>query len=113
MRYDPMMAARFAEVDANNPEVWRLFELFTYSMIKRGFAHYSARAVLHRVRWETATPLEDETQFKVNNNWSPYYARKFHAVHPDHAGFFRNRVSRADFMTLPIGGGEEERSYAD
>jgi hypothetical protein len=94
--YDPLMAARFARVDADNPEIWRLFVQFTFVMIRRGFVHYSARAVLHRVRWETATPLADQSEFKINNNWSPYYARKFHDAYPRYAGFFRNRLSRAD-----------------
>ena len=93
--YDAL-GARFASVDAANPDTWRLFERFTFHMIRRGFAHYSADAVLHRVRWETATPLDDNSGFKINNNWSAYYARKFHAYHPEHEGFFRNRISKAD-----------------
>jgi hypothetical protein len=100
---DFSMAARFARVDADNPEVWDLFERFTFHMIKRNFQHYSARAVMHRVRWETATPLEDETNYKINNNWTPYYARKFHRLHPEYDGFFRNRRSRADLEDGPDG----------
>jgi len=92
-------AATFAFVDAQNPDVWRLFEQFTFHMIRRGFDHYSARAVLHRVRWETATPLEDQSNYKINNNWSPFYARKFHEKYPQYGGFFRNRLSRADRIT--------------
>jgi hypothetical protein len=94
------MAARFAAIDAANPRMWELFRTFTFAMIQRGFRHYSARAVLHRVRWETATPLEDGSEFKINNNWSPFYARKFHQLYPDYSGFFRCRLSRAD-TTLP------------
>jgi hypothetical protein len=91
------IAARFAAVDAANPQMWALFERFTFEMIRRGFRHYSARAVIHRVRWETAVPLVDGTsEFKINNNWSPFYARKFHQLYPQHDGFFRNRISRAD-----------------
>lgn len=89
-------ARTFAEVDAANPQVWRLFEQFAFQMIRRGFTHYSADAVLHRVRWETATPLEDQSGFKINNNWSCYYARKFIKLHPKHAQFFRLRASMAD-----------------
>jgi hypothetical protein len=89
-------AARFAEIDAANPEVWRLFERFTFELIRRGFGHYSADAVLHRVRWETASALEDGCTFKINNNWSAFYARKFHDRHPKHDGFFRLRASMAD-----------------
>jgi hypothetical protein len=89
-------AARFAEIDAANPEVWRLFVRFTFELIHRGFAHYSADAVLHRVRWETAAALEDDRTFKINNNWSAFYARKFHDHYPKHDRFFRLRASMAD-----------------
>jgi hypothetical protein len=91
-----VLAARFATMDADNPEVWRLFEQFTFHMIGRGFRHYSADAVLHRVRWETATQLDDGSGYKISNIWSAWYARKFHRAHPDHAGFFRCRASLAD-----------------
>lgn len=91
-----LLARRFAQIDQDNPQVWTLFVRFTYERIGQGFRHYSARAVIHRIRWETATPLDDGTAFKVNNNWSPFYARKFHDQYPAHAGFFRNRTSRAD-----------------
>jgi hypothetical protein len=94
--FEASLAAQFAAIDADNPEIWRLFQEFTFHMIYRRFSHYSAAAVMHRVRWETATPLEDGSAFKVNNNWTPFYARKFHAKYPAHAGFFRNRASRAD-----------------
>jgi hypothetical protein len=95
MSYDSI-AARFAAMDAENPEVWRLFEQFTFYMIHRGFKHYGSDAVLNRVRWETASALDDGTAFKINNNWSAYYARKFHRMHPEHEGFFRCRVLRAN-----------------
>jgi hypothetical protein len=87
--------ARFAEFDAANPDVWRLFERFTLELIRRGFEHYSSDAVLHRVRWETAVSAKDGT-FKIDNNWTPYFARKFHSHYPQYAGFFRTRLSKFD-----------------
>jgi hypothetical protein len=88
--------ARFAAVDAENPEFWEWFEHFTLYMIGKGFKHYSARAVFDRVRWETAQALDDGTSYKIGNNWSPWYSRKFHRLHPEHVGFFRCRIAKAD-----------------
>jgi hypothetical protein len=96
----------FADVDARNPHVWVLFERFTLSLIRRHFTRYSADAVLHRVRWETAVALEDEGSFKINNNWSAYYARKFCAEHPEHVDFFELRVSQADQVMPPPPSGQ-------
>jgi hypothetical protein len=93
---DPGLQRRFADIDRANPNVWSLFVRLTFDRIHRGFRNYSSDAVLHRVRWETAVPLEDGSGFKINNNWSPFYARKFHDAYPQHAGFFRTRASVAD-----------------
>jgi len=91
----PETEQKFAEFDAAHPEVWALFERFTLQLIARGFQHHSADAVLHRVRWETSANA-DGKPFKLNNNYTPYFARKFHRAHPHLAGFFRNRKSKAD-----------------
>lgn len=86
---------RFAEFDGLNPVVWTLFQRFTNELVLAGFEHYSADAVLHRVRWETAIGMGDRG-FKINNNFTPYYARKYHQKYPARAGFFRLRQSMAD-----------------
>jgi len=80
----------FRDFHRDNPEVWRLFVRFTFDVIRRGYAHYSADAILHRIRWH-ATVDTDGDEFKLNNNWTALYARMFHDAYPEHAGFFRTR----------------------
>jgi hypothetical protein len=80
-----------------NPEIWNLFVRFTFDAINAGHRNYSADAVLHRVRWETSVASKG-AEFKCNNNWTAFYARKFHKLYPQHKGFFRLRVSKADEM---------------
>lgn len=89
------MAARFAAFDAKYPEVWEMFKRFTNEIIALGKEHYSADAVLHRIRWETA--FVSTEQFKINNIYSAFFARKFHREFPQYDGFFMTCVSRADF----------------
>lgn len=79
----------------DNPRVLALFERFALEAVRAGLSHYSADAVLHRVRWETAV-AERSGEFKANNNWTSYLARWFAMRHPEHAAFFRTRSSRAD-----------------
>lgn len=75
-----------------HPVVWVLFLRFTRNRIAKGFKHYSARAIFHRIRWETSFPTyEPGKDFKLNNNHSPFYARWFHETCPEHDGFFRTR----------------------
>ena len=82
------------EFHAKHPEVWVLFERFSLQLIKRGFKHYSARGVWHRIRWETATPRymeKDDQGFKLGNNHTPFYARAFMKRYPEYGEFFRTR----------------------
>lgn len=93
------MAAKFAEFDQRHPEVWLLFKDFTFEMIGTGRKHYSADAIMHRVRWETdiaVRPGDEKDQYKINNNHIAFYARKFNKAYPQHEGFFRMRISEAD-----------------
>lgn len=82
-----------------NPHVYGLFKRFTFEIIKRGHRHHSAEAIIHRIRWHVN--LETVTaDFKMNNNYAAFYARLFHRDYPEHARFFRKKVSTADLMFL-------------
>jgi len=100
-RHDEMQADAIA-FHKRHPEIWILFERFAFDRIRRGFKHYSARGIWHRIRWETAGPSSrDETQFKLSDHHTPFYARQFMIDHQQHApkyvegereaGFFRTK----------------------
>jgi hypothetical protein len=76
-----------------NPLVWELFCKFTFDLIGRGFKNYSAQhGVFSRIRWETDQADSDgNSTFKINNNYSAFYARAFMKKYPQHDGFFRTR----------------------
>ena len=83
----------FEAFHRDNPSVWLLFERFTYAVIRRGHKRYSARTVIHRIRWHTDVETTTyATGFKINNNHSPYYSRMWDEKHPEHAGFFEQRI---------------------
>lgn len=88
---------RFNEFHTAHPEVWTLFVRFSHEVMAAGHQHYSADAVLHRVRWEADIGFcQDADGFRINNNYSAFYARLFHREYPQHDGFFRTRTSQAD-----------------
>lgn len=91
----PRLQRQFEEFHAKNPRVWELFEKFTLQLITAGRKHYSADAVLHRVRWETALTTYADDGFKINNNHAAYYARKFMREWPMYNAFFRIRNVKA------------------
>lgn len=75
----------------NHPEVWDYFERFTFEKIRQGHKHYSAMGVWQRIRWECDSGADGVAEFKINNNYVPYYSRRFMAMYPEHEGFFRTR----------------------
>lgn len=83
-----------------HPEIWDLFVKFTLELIGRGFKNYSAQhGVFAQIRWHTDKPdVDGQSTFKINNNYSAFYARAFMKAYPEHAGFFRTReqVSREE-----------------
>jgi hypothetical protein len=84
----------FCQYHQDNPQVYVAFKDFTWKTIARGFKHYSAKGVFELVRWHTGVAGND--QFKINNNYTPFYARLFEKDYPEHAGFFRQRESKFD-----------------
>lgn len=77
-----------------HPEVWKLFERFTFEAIQRGRNHFGVGAVWERLRWETMVNPEYDLDgaFRLNNNYRAFYARRFMRLYPQHEGFFRTRV---------------------
>lgn len=59
-----------------NPQIWRAFEKFSYEALKAN-RRVGSMTVVGRVRWETE--VEQNGEYKVNNNFAPYYARIFNA----------------------------------
>ena len=85
-----------------NPHVWELFKEYTFQAIKAGREHYSVNAIFERIRWHTDIETKGDS-FKISNNHRAYYARYFHAMYPEHDGFFRTKMLRS-----VDDGGEEE-----
>ena len=93
-RYDEMLEAVEAFHD-EHPEVWELFDKFTRERISRGFKNYSVNGIFERIRWETDAGGDGQTQFKIGNNYRPFYARAWMEANPEYAGFFRTRVQNS------------------
>lgn len=75
-----------------HPKVWTLFCQFTFELIERGFKNYGAKAVMERIRWETdQANVKGMSEFKIGNNYTAFYARRFMKKNSEHDGFFRLR----------------------
>ena len=79
-------------------DVLTLFEELSLQVFHAGWNRYSARAILHQIRWHHHI-VKGDREFKANNNWTPALARWFMAKHPEVGDFFKTRASPA----RPIG----------
>ena len=70
-----------------HPEVWELFVHFTQTMIRKGYPNYSVNAIFERIRWEKDEGGDGVNQFKLNNNYRAFYARRFMRMYPQYDGF--------------------------
>ena len=87
-------AVKFVEYHIENPGIWEAFKTKTLETIEKGFQHYGAKGIFEIIRWQTGTSGNDG--FKVNNNYTPFYARLFEMEFPKHKGFFQKRGSKYD-----------------
>lgn len=72
-----------------NPEIYEMFKHFTFQLIGRGHQHFGPQAVMARVRFETA--VSGLGQYKIDDRYVCYYARRFAHDFPQHAEFYRQR----------------------
>ena len=88
----------FEEFHKNNPEIYDLFVKFT-NMATQRKQYYSAKAIFHRIRWETMMSSDWKIQddFKIDDGWISHYARKFMDDFPQHVGFFRTKVRQNSY----------------
>lgn len=76
-------------------EICALFEQLAMQVRARGIEHFSADALLHRIRWEFHVE-RGQGDYKVNNNFSAPLARWLIKKRPEFSGFFALRKSQHD-----------------
>jgi hypothetical protein len=75
--------------DSENPQVWQAFKNATFRLINAGVRRYGAKAIFEHIRFQTA--VSGKGTFKMNNNYTSYYARRFMREYPAFKGFFETR----------------------
>lgn len=78
---------KFIDYIQDNLNVWLEFEKMCLNLINNGYEHYSARTLIHVIRYQTHVG-EFKSKYKVNDHISPVFARVFMILHPQHDGFF-------------------------
>lgn len=93
---------KFEAYDKENPEIWEAFVKFTLEAEAAGRKRVGAKMIYERIRW--FTQIEAKTGFKLNNNYTAYYARKFQKVYPELKGIFETRKLSISREIQKVGG---------
>ena len=80
-----------------NPHGWELFEKYTFDAINSGLTSYSHWFIVNRIRWDYEV-VTKSGEFKISNNYIAFYARLFHAYHPEHSEFFNIKPFKEEKM---------------
>lgn len=83
------MTKTFEQYDADNPHIWQAFVHYSVQAKAKGFLHYGAKGIFEIIRFNTAE--RGKEPFKVNNTYTPDYARKMELKFPEFKDFFEKR----------------------
>lgn len=83
--------AQFEEFHKNNPEVYEELVRLARQMKARGHKRIGIKMLWEVLRWERAMKTTDQTEWKLNNNYTSRYARLIMEKEPDLKGFFVTR----------------------
>lgn len=90
------LARKFNSFHALNPNVYATLVRLAREWIQRtGSRKLGMKALFERARWEIAMSTSDPN-FKLDNNYTAFYARLIMALEPDLDGVFSLRRSQAD-----------------
>jgi hypothetical protein len=86
---------KFRKFHDTNPQVYELFKRFAFDAMNQGHHRLSSEMIINRIRWETKVVTTDY-DYKINNDYKPFYSRLFIEQYPRHKAFFQCRQSWAD-----------------
>ena len=96
MFFEPSSRDRYTQFRHDNPHVEAELVKLARQLISRGHQKYSIKALFEITRWHRALQTTDE-DFKLNNNYAPYYARDLMDEYPDLEGFFNLRAQKSEW----------------
>lgn len=98
----PSIAERFITFHAESPEVYSTLVTLARQWVRAtGRRRLGVKALFERARWEIAIATSDP-DFKLNNNYTAFYARLIMAQELDLADLFETRRSEADDMVWTV-----------
>lgn len=79
----------------DNLHVYEAFEREALAIVGRGIKHYSAHTIIHVLRHHSALAENSGDGWKINDHVSPYLARLFVLMYPQHIDLFEFRIAKS------------------
>lgn len=83
------------EYHKKNPRVYNLFCIETFKAIKMKKTKLSSKMIINFIRWNMYLETVGSDEYKINDAFTPYYARLFEHEHPQYEGIFEKRRIRS------------------
>lgn len=83
----------FEIFDNENPHVFAAFKKQALNAISNGRKKLSAKLIINWIRWNAIVQTKAE-DFKINDAYQSYYARKFVKLNPEFENYFEFRTLR-------------------
>jgi len=82
----------FQEYDQQNPHIWELYKAIANDLIRRGMRKLGSKRIVEEIRWHHSVKTNEP--YKVGNNYTAMYARKFANEFPQFSNMFNFRPLR-------------------
>lgn len=87
------LAEQFAAFDRANPHVYQALRRLALGMVRRGRSRIAIKMLIEVLRWQhDMTTADAFSEFKINNSYAPFYARRLMENEPELEGAFELRT---------------------
>lgn len=87
----------FEDFHKSNPSVYFALEKLAQQMWNRGRRHISIKMLFEVLRWDYYIQTNDpNSEFKLNNNYTAYYARFLMLNHPEWVSLFKTKKVKGE-----------------
>jgi len=86
---------RFHRFHEANPAVYNAIVSMSKQVRSKGLKKWSVRSAFHVLRYVSVN-VDAGNDYKINDNFSPFYSRMIQARVPELSEFFVNKKSQAD-----------------
>ena len=81
---------KFKEYHKEHPHIWQLYKKYALKIAMQG-KKFGSNMIMEKIRWESYFLKKEGDIYKVNNNYSPHYARLFLREYPEYTDLLVTR----------------------